>query len=498
MRKKLFIYNTISAIIKQTIVIICGFILPKYILLYYGSEVNGLLTSITQFLSFISFLELGIGPVIQSNLYKPLSINDYNHISEIVVSAEKFFRKIAGVFLIYIFILFMIFPQIIDSSYNVWYSGSLLLIISISTFMQYYFGITYQLLLNADQRLFIPNILTIITIAINTGISVLLIRAGYSIHFVKLVTTVIYIMRPIGQIIYVNNHYKINKNLSLKEEPIKQKWNGFAQHLASVVVTNTDVTVLTLFSTMNNVSVYSVYFNIVYGIESIVMTLVGGLESLWGNMIANNEMKNLSETFEQVECIMHMGCTFLFTVTGILLIPFIKVYTIDITDTNYLFPIFGGLLVISYGIQCLRVPYFRIIKAAGHYKETQKGSFIQMTINIVLSVILVFKFGLNGVAIGTLVAMIYHTTYFAWYLRKNILSRKFILYIRHIIIDIIVVIVSIFLCHHIKFENINYLAWILMAIKVGLICATVCFVVNVTLYNKVIKKLIITFKKIKV
>ena len=38
-------------------------------LTYFGSEVNGLVTSMTRFLSVITFLELGIGPVIQSNLY---------------------------------------------------------------------------------------------------------------------------------------------------------------------------------------------------------------------------------------------------------------------------------------------------------------------------------------------------------------------------------------------------------------------------------------------
>ena len=100
-RKKLYL-NTVTALLNQVVALICGFILPIYILAYFGSDVNGLVTSMTRFLSVISFLELGIGPVIQSNLYKPLADNDTDMISKIVVSAERFYRKIAFIFLVYI------------------------------------------------------------------------------------------------------------------------------------------------------------------------------------------------------------------------------------------------------------------------------------------------------------------------------------------------------------------------------------------------------------
>ena len=42
-----------------------------------------------------------------------------------------------------------------------------------------------------------------------------------------------------------------------------------------------------------------------------------------------------------------------------------------------------------------------MVYAAGHFKETQLSSIIEAVLNIVLSVLLVLKFGLVGVAIGT-------------------------------------------------------------------------------------------------
>lgn len=63
MQNKILFYNSISPLIYQVSTIICGFVLPRLILGYYGTEVNGLVNSITQFLAIISFLELGVGAV---------------------------------------------------------------------------------------------------------------------------------------------------------------------------------------------------------------------------------------------------------------------------------------------------------------------------------------------------------------------------------------------------------------------------------------------------
>lgn len=63
----------------------------------FGSDVNGLVNSITQFLGVITLLDLGVGAVVQSALYKPLAENDTDTISKIYVSANKFFRRLAEI-----------------------------------------------------------------------------------------------------------------------------------------------------------------------------------------------------------------------------------------------------------------------------------------------------------------------------------------------------------------------------------------------------------------
>ena len=477
-RKQKLIINTSTGLIKQLVVVICGFILPRYMLSYYGSEVNGLVASITQFLGFISLLELGIGPVIQANLYGPLAQNDNEQISRIVISSERFFRKIAYIFLAYIVALAMVFPWLISEDFDAFYTVSLLLIIAVSTFAQYYFGATYQLLLNADQKAYVQTILQIITVFLNTFFSIVLMKLGASIHAVKLFTAVIFVLRPIGQLAYVKHHYVINKKIVITEEPINQKWSGFAQHITAVVSANISVTVLTFFSTLSNISVYSVYYAVVGGVTTTIMTAAAGLESYFGNILVNEEKDTLDRSFAMIEWIMHMVVAIIFTITCITIVPFMKVYTAKITDVNYILPSFGVLLTLAYAVQCLRIPYFRIIKAAGHFRETQNGAFIAVGINIVISISLVFQYGLSGLAFGTLVAMLFHTVYFVWYLRKNILNRSVFYFLKHLIVDVIIGVCAYMMTKRIIILELSYIGWIIYAVKVSLITGIVAMVVS--------------------
>lgn len=493
-RNKKLLLNTGMGIIQQVVTIICGFILPRFFLKNFGSNVNGLISSISQFLGFISLLEMGVGPVIQANLYKPLADGDNTRISEIVKSAERFFRRIAYIFLAYIIILSVIFPIAIDTEFDPIFTVSLLVIIAISTIAQYFFGATYQVLLNSDQKSYVQMSLRTVAIILNTAICIVLMYAGASVHTVKLVSASIFVMQPLGQMIYVKKHYTLNKKIKLVGEPIKQKWNGFAQHVAATVSTNASVFVLTIFSSLSNVSIYSVYHLVTNGISSVIMTAASGIESFFGNIIAQGDEKTLKKSFDLIEWVIHFGVTVLFTIAAIAIVPFVTVYTDGVSDADYVQPLFGFLLVFAYMIQCLRIPYFRVIKASGHFKQTQNGSFIMAGINIVVSVGLVFRFGLVGVALGTLCAMLFHTVYFVLYLRKNILNRSILYFLKHVLTDAIVVCASFFATSQIKLASISILSFLIYAIEIAIIVTVISIAVNAAFYLKMILP---TIRKIK-
>ena len=92
---------------------------------------------------------------------------------------------------------------------------------------------------------------------------------------------------------------------------------------------------------------------------------------------------------------------------------------------------FAYVLTLAEAIYCIRIPYHSVVLAAGHYKETRNGAFVEAFINIVISIILVRENGpFIGVAIGTIAAMLFRTTQYAVYLSKNIIKRSILVFIK--------------------------------------------------------------------
>ena len=488
-RKKKLLYNTIVSLAYQLITLVCGFILPRFFLSCYGSAVNGLVSSITQFLGFVALAECGVGAVVQSTLYKPLADKDNAEVSRIMKSSQRFFRRIAIILIIYTAFLMVFYPFVTRERFDFSYTMGLIFIISISSFAQYFFSMSYRLLLDADQMSFIQLGLQGATMLLNTVFSVILMKMCAGIHLVKLATATVFLIQPVALNAYVKRHYSLDKKIKLEGEPIKQKWNGLAQHIAAVVLGNTDTVVLTLFSTLENVSIYAVYHLVVNGVKQILNSLTAGVQSMFGDMYARKETDTLDKTFGWVEWLMHLLVTFSFSCTAVLILPFVNIYTKEISDANYIVPAFSLLISAAQASYCLRLPYNMMVLAAGHYRQTQWSAIIEAMINIIVSVVLVRRFGLVGVAVGTLAAMLYRTTYLAWYLSKDILNRSMKYFFKHIVVDAACAVLTLYITKGISLVGISYVAWIIMALKVAVTALAVNLAINCVLYPNYIKAL---------
>ena len=495
-RKKRLFYNTLSSFLYQLTTIICGFILPRLILSAFGSEVNGLVNSITQFLGFFSFMELGIGAVIESSLYKPLADRDVTQVSRVITSANKFFTMLARLLIVYVIFLVIFYPRFANQPFGYWYTASLIIAMSISSFAQYFFGIVNRLLLTADQKGYVQYNTQTLAVILNTVACYLLIRMGSGIQAVKFTTSAIYLLQPALVDWYVRHHYKINKHEKYTEEPIKQKWNGIAQHVAAVVLDGTDIMVLTIFSTLSSVSIYSVYYLVVKGVKQLFISMTNGITSLIGELWARQEKEELNKTFGWTEWTIHTGTTLVFGLTAVLITPFILVYTHGVTDANYYQPLFEILLVAANAGHCLRLPYNIMILAGGHYKQTQNSYIIAAVMNIVISVLAVRKFGLIGVTFGTLIAMFYQTVWMAFYVSRNLLKWPFKNFLKQVIVDALTLLVLGLLWNAPMLDEVftmsatNYLSWIVLAIKAAFIATIIVLGVNLIFYKKYVYRIL--------
>lgn len=484
MRNKKLAWNTISGLLLQATTVICGFVLPRAILNRFGSDVNGLLNSIAQFLQMIAFLELGVGAVIQSALYRPLADRDSAKISQVLASGSSFFRKLGGILVVYVAALVVVFPIFLDDRFGFAYDATLILSMSISYFAQYYFGIVDGLLLKADQKAYIINIIDTVTLIINTAFCYCLLYWGFSVQIVKLTTSVIFLLRPVLVRIYIRRNYWIDRNCKYTKDPVEQKWNGVAQHVAAIVLDGTDIVVLSIFADMYAVSVYSVYLMVVSGIKNLFMSCLGGVRALFGELWAKREWEALNRYFAFTEWLIHGLALFFWCCTYKLIVPFVLVYTEHMGDVNYNEPVFAALICLAYASYCLRLPFHSMILASGHYKNTQGIYIAGAAINLSLSMLAVNRWGLIGVAVGTIAAMLYQLLHMGYYVIKHLKVHSFLRSAKQYVIDGVTILLILCVTSVIPGTEATWLGWIFLAIQHAVVIAVCILAANLVFYNR--------------
>lgn len=493
MKKKAGI-NIIVSLITQFVTIICGLIVPRLLLKAFGSEVYGASASIMQFLSYIALLEGGIGGVARAALYKPLAKNDNESISKIVKYLQKFFLYIGLIFIIYVLIVASCFRFISNFNELDYISTFLLVIvISISTMGQYFIGISYAILLQSDQKAYISNIASIITLIINTVIIVILINMNCNIIIVKLFSSLIFIIRPLIMMLYVKRNYNLIKvKIDKSEKMLEDKWTGLGQHIAYFIHSNTDIIVLTTFSSLINVSIYSVYYMVTSHMQNLISSFGTGMEAVFGSLYAKKEINKLKNIFDLYDTLISYVCIILFSTTAIVIVPFITLYTKSITDANYIQPFFGLLMVISSIIFIMRIPYHNLVIASGKFKQTKIAAYGEAILNILISIILVKSVGLIGVAIGTLVAILFRFIYYVFYLSNNIMMRDISVFLKRFIINSITILGTIIIGYYIIkiFDINNYFIWCIVSIIMIGMSTIITSIIYWFFYKQDMKKII--------
>lgn len=475
-RKKKIKLNIATNIVLKIAMALYTFVVARIIIGEYGSETNGLVSSITNFLAYITLFESGFGPVVKSVLYKPIAKKNNKEIRKILGASESFFRKLSYIFIVYVVLLSIVYPLVVGKSIDFASTSILVVILAINTFLEYFVGMTYGLFLQAKQENYVISIIKTIIYLLNLVLVLVLVKLDVSIYVLELVTGVMFALKPIAQKIYVDRKHKLKPVFDTKYR-IKQKWDGLVQHIASVVHTNTDVVVLTLFSTLDEVSVYAVYFLAVKGVKMIAESFISGVDASFGDMLAKGE--DIKEKFGKYETLYFSICTICFATLMVMITPFVSVYTKSVTDVDYIRYAFGYLIVISEFIWAIRQPYNELVKVTGSFKQTRKGALAECIINAVLSVILVFQFGLVGVAIGTVVAMAVRGIELVYYSNKYIMKRNIWESCKRMILIVIEVVVIVLVANVLPMlENSGYFNLILNGVMVLAVSLVVTLCAN--------------------
>lgn len=486
--------NVITTFIRQVFNTLCGIVLPRVLIGAFGSVVYGATTSIAQFLSYITLLEAGMGSVARGALYDPLARGDKVQISRILRAIRSFFLKIAGVFLVYTLIIAFFYYDIadvmvFDRTFTFW----LVVAISLSSMSNYLGGIADLTLMQADQKQYLSNTVMTVTNILNMLFVVLLVKMGANILLVKLGTALIFVTRRVFYISYVRRHYKLPK-VENNGYQLEQRWTGMGQHIAFFIHVNTDIILLTVFADLKTVAVYSVYYLVVRSIWDISSSFSGGMEAKFGELIAKKQDEALHRSYRKYTMMLTLIAMLLFGCTGVLIVPFVKLYTAGITDANYIQPIFALLLLLSESINCFSLVYSTLPISANQLKQSRWGSYGEAIINVTLSLILIHWNPLLGVALGTLTATTFKALFYMHYTAKHILHCSAWRVIGRFAVAVVLLLVlstaGMTALWNVPMEN--FFVWILWAAATFLLVGVVTVLFGMVAYRKEMEQILRT------
>lgn len=473
----------------QVVTVISGFIIPKIILTNFGSSVNGLVSSLNQFLSYITLIEGGITGVVLANLYKPLVDHDNKKISAVLVTAKKFFNKIGYLFIAYSIGVAVVYPILSKEGFSWSFVASLTVVLSLNLLIQYLFSLSFRVLLQADKKLYVISFTQIVITVCNIACAFFSVKIYPSIHLLKLLTGLLYIIQPLVYGYFVKKHYSINWGTEPDDNLLKERWNGFAINCAAFIHNSTDITILTIFTNLATVSIYGVYTLVTNGLNGLFAAVFRAIAPTVGQAYAKGDEHELNKKLDLFEFITFISVYFCFTLSGLLITPFVQLYTNGITDVDYIQPIFGVLIVMAEGLYLIKEPHLDLSYSANKFKELSVPAFVEAGINILVSIILVHKLGLIGVAIGTIAGMTYRMAYQIYFTTKIVKNRKQWIFYKKLLAFSFVTLIGVAICHFVPLTEITVWNWVLHAFIYALIFGVLYLILSLLLFKKDVRYL---------
>lgn len=401
MRTKKSAKNFIISVVLTTIIALIGLVKSKMFLVYLGDEQTGLYQLFSQLYSYISLVDAGLTGSLLFELYKPISEKDYKKINCILKGGRNFFNLIGFVILtIGVILSFKLDFFISDVNVSMKYIQLSFIMFMIASTLNYLVT-ARKALFEAEQNLYIVYLIVYGTMILKSILEITLVFKGYKLlSLMILFITISLIQNFLIYIVSKKTHKYVDFNVVPDTSFAKQTKNLFFQKLASLVFSNTDVLLISKFIGPSSIVIYTNYNYIMTSLFNVIIRLESSSLSSIGNLLVS-EKEKAKKVFLEYNALCYYIASLLFTPLLFCITPFINIYY----GEKYILPFIGSTcIVLILFIKIVIMALESFIHALGYFDKIKKCAIIEAVANLVLSLILLFHFGISGVLLATVLS----------------------------------------------------------------------------------------------
>lgn len=427
MRTKKIALNMLSDIIPYILIGIVGLVKVSVLINYIGDVGNGYYQLINQIITYVFLAQAGFGDAVIYKLYKPFADKNKDDINKIYSGSRKIF-KVIGYIILGIIMLVSLFLYLFYGFQDGYRDSALLCFIIISTsYLIAYFGRgqTYMSVLSAAQEKYTYSI---VSNSIKLLCDILIVVVTIIFRNLESIAITILIMKIIEEFILrlvVSKKYSWLKEVADKDTSMVNMTKDLAWlQVGYVVLNNVDAVLLGFFSGPVMVSIYTSYNFILRYLNEVSSRVELSAVYSFGNVFAKKEEDKIHKLFKEF-VILFIILAFSLSITFMLGIrSFVNIW---IGKGNYILSyVTVVLFTTTLFLNIIYYPLLALINSNGLFKDNKNHIFICASINVILSLILVIPFKINGILFATALAFLVNI-----FLKTKLVSGK-VLNIKHI------------------------------------------------------------------
>ena len=416
--------NLVSSFVYQVVLISLSFLIPRLYLENFGSEVNGVLSTIKQIFTYMCLLEAGVGLATTQALYKRIGEKDYKSANEVLSATHSYYIRTGIVYLALVLVIAVVYAYVIPTSIDNNVVFLIIILTALPALFSYFVQAKYRILMEVDGRKYvINNAETILQLASNAG-KILVLLLTDSLILIQLVYCIMYIAQLAYLYFYAKRRYKwIDLNAKPDFEAISQKNSVLVHQLSGMVFNNTDIILISVLCDFKAVSIYAIYNIFFSQVQNFITSIVSSFTFALGQLF-HTDRERFNKLFNAYETVYIMATFIIYTLMAVFLLPLIQIYTSGINDAEYTNVFLLLLFVIMNLIANGKLPVNSIIEYSGEFEKTRSHAVWEMVINITASVVAIIYWGICGAILGTIAALIYRCIVTIHYSNKKVLKRS--------------------------------------------------------------------------
>lgn len=445
-RAKTAVLNSSLSVVTLIVTTMLQFIYRTVLVHSLGITYAGVTGLCMNLIGIFALSELGISWAISYYLYKPLKNNDNYQVAEIVFFLKKLYKYVGAFILVSGTAITPFLDTLVKGGNDVPHFKLIFLIFVFNTAISYLFFSYYQILANADRKnyvLFVPQVLGQIILVISQILVICYLHSFIVVVILSCVSTVVvnYVIRYkiLRLYPYLKEYKNIKINLPLRAQITRYIKSTMLYKISLTVQSSSTSIIISYFIGLVVLGIYSNYMLIVDSIRSLILSSINPMVSVIGEITTDSKASEKHVLFKRLNFIMCWICYFCSISLYCLLTPFVSIWV----GSNVTLPHTTIIIICVYFYIEFIISFSTQFRSACGLNDIGKfRPLITTIINVLLAILLVHKWGLNGILIALLLSRLATLTWFEpLIVHKYVFNKPIWPYYRTLIINFIFVVV---------------------------------------------------------